>query len=101
MLSVDGSVRERLKTLGLTEMDLANRLRSSPAYVTKLLNGRNNFTLRTMVRVARLLKSEVNIELRAAIARSQTAPYALTQGTTVRAPDSIPAAAHEDLAIAA
>jgi plasmid maintenance system antidote protein VapI len=101
ILSFTGSVLERLKTLGLTKMDLANRLRSSPAYVTKLLNGRNNFTLRTMVRVARLLKSEVYIELRAAIARSQTTPYALTQATAVRASDSTPAADHEDLAVAA
>jgi transcriptional regulator with XRE-family HTH domain len=102
ILSFTGSVLERLKTLGLSKMELADRLRSSPAYVTKLLNGRNNFTLRTMVRVARLLKSEVYIELRAAVARSQSAPYALAQEVSpVRGIDSVPAADHAELALAA
>ena len=102
ILSFTGSVLERLKTLGLTKMDLAKRLRSSPAYVTKLLSGRNNFTLRTMVKIARLLKSEIYIELRAAIARRKTAPYALAQEiTSANEPDSVPAADHEDLALAA
>lgn len=102
ILSFTGSVLERLKTLGLSKMELADRLRSSPAYVTKLLNGRNNFTLRTMVRIARLLKSEVYIELRAAVARTQSAPYALAQEVApAREFDSVPAADHADLALAA
>lgn len=102
ILSFTGSVLERLKTLGLSKMDLADRLRSSPAYVTKLLNGRNNFTLRTMVRVARLLKSEVYIELRAAVARTQSAPYVRAQEVSaVPEFDSMPAADHADLALAA
>ena len=102
ILSFTGSVLERLKALDLSKMELADRLRSSPAYVTKLLNGRNNFTLRTMVRVARVLKSEVYIELRAAVARSQSAPYALAQEvSSIRGFDSMPATDHADLALAA
>jgi predicted transcriptional regulator len=102
ILSFTGSVLERLKTLGLTKMDLAHRLRSSPAYVTKLLSGRNNFTLRTMVRIARLLKGEIYVELRAAMARSQTVPYALAQDfTSISETNSMAPADHEDLALAA
>jgi transcriptional regulator with XRE-family HTH domain len=102
ILSFTGSVLDRLKALGLSKTDLADRLRSSPAYVTKLLNGRNNFTLRTMVRIGRLLKSEIYIELRAAVARSQSAPYVLAEEvSTVRGFDQVPAADHADLALAA
>ena len=102
ILSFTGSILERLKALGLSKTDLADRLRSSPAYVTKLLNGRNNFTLRTMVRIGRLLKSEIYIELRAAVARSQSAPYVLAEeASPVRGFDQMPAADHADLALAA
>lgn len=42
----------------LTRAELARRLGTSTAYVTKLLRGNVNFTVQTMVRVARALGAE-------------------------------------------
>jgi len=37
--------------------------RSAPAYVTKLLSGNNNFTIRTMTQVAQALRLSLKIRL--------------------------------------
>lgn len=52
-----------METQGVTKSELAKRLGCQPAYVTKLLSGQNNFTLETMVKVARVLESEIKIHL--------------------------------------
>lgn len=43
--------------------ELARRLGSSPAYVTKILRGNVNFTLASMVKVARALGAELRVGL--------------------------------------
>ncbi|SEL61102.1 helix-turn-helix domain-containing protein [Ectothiorhodospira marina] len=40
---------------GVSKAELARRLETSPAYITKLLRGDVNFTVRSMVRLARAL----------------------------------------------
>ena len=40
----------------VTRTELARRLGTSPAYVTKILRGKVNFTLGTMARLARVLR---------------------------------------------
>lgn len=40
---------------GVSRAELARRLETSPAYITKLLRGDANFTVRSMVRLARAL----------------------------------------------
>ena len=57
------AVYRRMTTLGLTKSQLAERLGTSPAYVTKILGGEANFTLKTMVRLARALEAEIVAEL--------------------------------------
>ena len=42
---------------------MARRLGTSPAYVTKVLRGNANFTLATIVKLARALESEVRFRL--------------------------------------
>lgn len=74
ILSFTASVMQRLDALKMTKKNLADKLKVSPAYVTKLIGGSNNFTLRTMVKVARQLKCELNITLRAAVAASKQEP---------------------------
>jgi cyanate lyase len=54
----------RLKELGINKSEFAARLGAKPAFVTRLLSGRNNFTLETMVRVARALECEFRCHLR-------------------------------------
>jgi Helix-turn-helix len=45
----------RMKAAGVKKGQLAASLGAKPAFVTRLVSGHNNFTLETMVRVARAL----------------------------------------------
>src|SRR6202011_380165 len=63
ILEFTESVVKRLKSVNLTRMDLASKMEVSPAFITKLMCGKNNFTMRTMVRVARSLGCELTIGL--------------------------------------
>lgn len=58
------SVVREMQRQGLTRTELAERLDATPAYVTKILRGKVNFTLATMVRLARALGSELDVRLR-------------------------------------
>ncbi len=53
-----------MKTSGLTRTALAEKIGSSPAYVTKILRGETNFTLDSMVKIATALGCELTISLR-------------------------------------
>ncbi len=53
-----------MESRNVTRSELARRLGTSPAYVTKILRGNANFTLATMVRLARALEAEVSFQLR-------------------------------------
>jgi transcriptional regulator with XRE-family HTH domain len=48
---------------GLSRKDLAEKIGSSQAYVTKILKGNVNFTLASMVKLTRALGAELRIEL--------------------------------------
>jgi transcriptional regulator with XRE-family HTH domain len=63
MLDFTEEIVARMEQLGVSKSELANRLGKTPPFVTKLLRGSNNFTLETMVKVARQLKSEVRVHL--------------------------------------
>lgn len=47
----------------ISRAELARRLGTSQAYVTKLLGGDANFTLMTMVRLAMAVESELRLHL--------------------------------------
>lgn len=53
----------RMTSIGMNKAQLADRLNTSPAYVTKMLRGETNFTLETMVKVLRCLESELEIRV--------------------------------------
>ncbi len=53
----------RMEEEKISRGDLARRLGTSPAYVTKILRGNANFTLATMVKLARALGMELRIRL--------------------------------------
>ena len=53
----------RMKASGLTRCALAEKIGSSPAYVTKILRGHTNFTLDSMVKIATALGCELTIGL--------------------------------------
>jgi transcriptional regulator with XRE-family HTH domain len=53
----------RMKASGITRSALAEKINSSPAYVTKILRGDTNFTLDSMVKIANALGCELTIAL--------------------------------------
>lgn len=48
---------------GINRTKLANKINSSPAYITKVLRGNANFTLTTMTKLARALGAVVRVHL--------------------------------------
>ncbi len=48
---------------GISRSELARRLGVSPAYVTKALRGDVNFTVETMVRLARAVEGKVHVHV--------------------------------------
>lgn len=52
-----------MKELDISRAELAKRLGVSKAFVTKLLNGNPNMTLRTMASIAKSLECAINIDL--------------------------------------
>jgi transcriptional regulator with XRE-family HTH domain len=56
----------RMKERGIKKSQLAVALGAKPAFVTRLVSGHNNFTLETMVRVARALQCEFRCHLQPA-----------------------------------
>lgn len=63
ILELTEEVVRRMEEQGVSRSELARRLGTSPAYVTKLLRGNANLTLATMVRLARALESELHCHL--------------------------------------
>ena len=61
ILDATETVCEWLAAEGLSRADLANRLGRSPAYVSQLLNGSRNMTLRTLADMAHVLNRKVQI----------------------------------------
>ena len=57
------SVVDLMEDQNVSRAELARRLGTSRAYITRLLGGNTNFTLMTMVRVALALDSRVRVHL--------------------------------------
>lgn len=53
-----------MEATGVTKAALAARLAVAPAYVTKVLGGTTNFTLESMVKIARALGAELHMQLK-------------------------------------
>lgn len=62
---------KRMAELGITRSELARRLDTSPAYITKILQGNANFTLKSMVRISLALESKLTTHLQPDGAQSQ------------------------------
>jgi transcriptional regulator with XRE-family HTH domain len=63
ILAFTEAVVREMERQGVSRTELARRLGATPAYVTKLLRGKVNFTLATMVRLARALGPELQVGL--------------------------------------
>ena len=65
ILAFNEEIVREMERKGVTRTELARRLGATPAYVTKILRGRVDFTLATMVRLARALDTELVVQLNA------------------------------------
>lgn len=61
ILDITEQISIRLQELGWSKKDLAEKMNVSQALVTKLLNGRNNYTLKTLVKLSEIL--DLNLEV--------------------------------------
>jgi transcriptional regulator with XRE-family HTH domain len=80
LLEVTEGIVKCMIEQGVRRTDLAERLGTSRAYVTKLLNGQENMTLKTLVRVANALEMKVDTKFvpRQRLAKSPKKPRAKT-----------------------
>jgi transcriptional regulator with XRE-family HTH domain len=63
ILEFTESLVREMERQGVTRSELARRIGATPAYVTKILRGKANFTLETMVRLARALGADLHIRI--------------------------------------
>lgn len=65
LANVEMDFTDSLETLmnrrGVSKSELARRIDTSPAYITKILRGSTNFTLETMVKLVRALDGELHV----------------------------------------
>lgn len=54
---------EKMDARGMKKTELADRLNKSRAYVTQFFEGKNNFTLKTMISVAQALDCRLDIQV--------------------------------------
>lgn len=62
-LQFGDGLRRLMKTKGLSQRDLAAMLQRSEAWVSKILNGTENLTLRKMNEIAMLLRAAVHVHV--------------------------------------
>lgn len=76
ILQLTEQISERLRILGWNKKILAEKLHTSQAWVTKLLNGENNFTLKSLVKISKVLGLELDIKF-ATEGLEKTAVYSI------------------------
>lgn len=57
------SINETMKSKCISKVQLADAVSCSPAYISKIMKGDVNFTIETMVKIARALDSKLCIHL--------------------------------------
>ncbi|MDE3094454.1 MAG: helix-turn-helix transcriptional regulator [Chloroflexota bacterium] len=64
LLDLEEQICAAMQATSIARSELAERLGTSRAFVTKLLSGHANLTLRTLVRVANALDVDIDLRLR-------------------------------------
>jgi transcriptional regulator with XRE-family HTH domain len=79
----------------ISRAELARRLGTSPAYITKILRGNVNFTVETMVRLARAVGGQLHLHVRPQ--EQEMAPVQLEKVKETSIPVSTPATEPDNL----
>jgi transcriptional regulator with XRE-family HTH domain len=76
VLEASGIIAALMAEQGVTKADLARKLSKSPPWITQLLSGNANMTVRTLAEVAHALGAEVKLQTRALHASYSPKPQA-------------------------
>ncbi len=63
LLSLNEEIIKLMKDKGLTQKAFAEKLGVSPAYVSKLLNGNPNLTIKSLVKITSVLNAKLEIKI--------------------------------------
>lgn len=94
-------VAARMEQTKTTQIELAKRIDVSPARVTKLLSGTNNFTVRLMAKVAHALGADLHFELRERDMSAQWRSYGAATVAVASVPNVISGSKKPSLAVTA
>ncbi len=64
LYDITEEIYKRMENLGMSQQDLARKLGVSSAYVSKILRGNENISLKTLLKVALALDLEVELYLK-------------------------------------
>ena len=64
ILEFTSKLSQSLKQKGITKAEFARRMDTSPAYITKIFRGDANFTIASMVKLARCAEMELHTDLK-------------------------------------
>jgi transcriptional regulator with XRE-family HTH domain len=84
-------VENLMKRAGLKQKELAEKLDVKPAYVSRVLRGESNLSIKSLVKLADALNSEVNIGL---IPRERSTVYWINRERMERRPSGQSELAH-------
>ena len=77
------ALERRCRASGISNTQLAKKLGTSAAYITKVFRGDTNFTIETMVKLARSAGAALDVKLADESAKSILAPVVVSTGAIV------------------
>ena len=83
-LDISGSVYRRMKELGISKSELAERMGVSPAQITKIIKGNQNMTLKTIA------KLEYALDMNMSYGFDDPKPFSNDDGNVVHFPTPAP-----------
>jgi transcriptional regulator with XRE-family HTH domain len=87
LLDITEQIAMRMQQRGVRAAELAQRLGVSRAYVSQMLSGRPNMTVRTLVGVAHALGDRVRVEFHSANIPDEFDPALYNQEVPARKPE--------------
>lgn len=63
ILEITEQIAERIKAEGISKSELADRIKASAPYITKVLRGETNFTAESIVKISNALNCDVEVKL--------------------------------------
>jgi transcriptional regulator with XRE-family HTH domain len=65
--AITEEMRELMDKQAITQAELAHRLGVSPPYINKLMRGETNFTIESLVKIAKALNAVLTVNLKEAV----------------------------------